>query len=186
MSNPTLARLPQRMHHHAFIVRDQEINRQFFEDLLGIPLTSTWIEEVFNRDLGEMLNLCHTLYNIADGSGLSFFQFTNPGAYERFRPPVLPNMRYDHLALKLDLESYEEIERRLKAANYAFNETHHGYCMSLYVNSPDEMTIEFVYDAPNVEEIFAERTEANPHRELSEWLAGNRTTNNRWKTQKLR
>ena len=60
-------------------------------------------------------------------------------------------MRYDHLAVKVDLETYEEIERRLKAADYPFNETHHGYCMSLYVTSPDEMTIEFAYDAPNTE-----------------------------------
>jgi len=87
MPNPPLARLPQRMHHHAFIVRDHEVNRRFFEDLLGIPLTSTWCEEVFNRDLGEMLNLCHTYYSFADGSALSFFQFANPGAYEKFRPP---------------------------------------------------------------------------------------------------
>ncbi|HSV36221.1 MAG TPA: VOC family protein [Ramlibacter sp.] len=186
MLNPPLPRLPERMHHHAFIVRDQEVNRRFFEDLLGIPLTSTWCEEVPNKDLGEMLNLCHTYYSFADGSAMSFFQFANPGAYEKFRPPVLPNLRYDHLAVKVDLETYEEVERRLKAANYPFNETHHGYCMSLYVSSPDEMTIEFAYDAPNTEEIFAERTQADPHKELAAWMAGNRTPNNHWKTQKLR
>lgn len=184
--NPPLERLPQRMHHHAFIVRDQEVNRQFIEDLLGIPLTSTWCEEVFNKTLNAPLNLCHTYYSFGDSSALSFFQFANPGAYETFRPPVLPNLRYDHLAVKVDLEMYEEIERRLKAADYPFNETHHGYCMSLYVTSPDEFTIEFAYDAPNSPEIFEERTQADPHRELREWLAGNRTPNNNWKQQKLR
>ena len=95
-------------------------------------------------------------------------------------------MRYDHLAVKVDLATYEEVERRLKAADYPFNETHHGYCLSLYVTSPDEMTIEFAYDAPNSPEIFVERTLADPHRELREWLEGNRTPNNNWKEQKLR
>ena len=185
-TTPPLERLPQRMHHHAFIVRDQEVNRQFIEDLLGIPLTSTWCEEVFNKTLNAPLNLCHTYYSFGDGSALSFFQFANPGAYETFRPPVLPNLRYDHLAVKVDLKTYEEIERRLQVADYPFNETHHGYCMSLYVTSPDDFTIEFAYDAPNTEEIFEERRRADPHRELQAWLAGNRTPNNRWKEQKLR
>jgi glyoxylase I family protein len=184
--NPPLAKLPERMHHHAFIVRDQEENRKFIEDLLGIPLTSTWCEEVFNRQLNAPLNLCHTYYSFADGSALSFFQFANPGAYEQFRPPVLPNLRYDHLAVKVDLETYEEVERRLKAADYPFNETHHGYCMSLYVTSPDDFTIEFAYDAANSPEIFEERAQADPHRELREWLAGNRTPNNHWHQQKIR
>lgn len=186
MPHPPLERLPQRMHHHAFIVRDQEVNRQFIEDLLGIPLTSTWCEEVFNKTLNTPLNLCHTYYSFADGSALSFFQFANPGAYEMFRPPVLPNLRYDHLAVKVDLPMYEEIERRLLAADYPFNETHHGYCMSLYVTSPDDFTMEFAYDAPNSPEIFEERTQADPRRELREWLAGNRVPNNHWREQKLR
>ena len=33
--------LPQRLHHHAYCVKDQEANRHFVEDILGIPLTAT-------------------------------------------------------------------------------------------------------------------------------------------------
>ena len=179
--NPPLSKLPERMHHHAFIVRDQEVNRKFFEDLLGIPLTSTWCEEVFNRDLNDKLVLCHTYYSFADGSAMSFFQFANPGAYERFKPPVLPNMRYDHLAIKVDAQTYAEIAARLKAADYPFNETHHGYCVSLYVKSPDDMALEFARDEPNMAQMFEERQKADPHRELSEWLEGSRASNNRWR-----
>jgi len=36
-----LCRPPERLHHHACVVRDQEKNRRFFEDILGIPLTAT-------------------------------------------------------------------------------------------------------------------------------------------------
>jgi hypothetical protein len=30
-----LACAPERLHHHAYVVKDQERNRQFFEDVLG-------------------------------------------------------------------------------------------------------------------------------------------------------
>lgn len=33
---------PQRLHHQAFCVKDQEVNRRFIEDVIGIPLTATW------------------------------------------------------------------------------------------------------------------------------------------------
>ena len=40
-----LPQLPLRLHHHAFVVRDQEANRRFFEDVLGLPLVATWCEK---------------------------------------------------------------------------------------------------------------------------------------------
>jgi hypothetical protein len=40
-----LAALPERLHHNAYVVRDQEANRRFFEDVLGIPLVATWCEK---------------------------------------------------------------------------------------------------------------------------------------------
>ncbi len=36
-----LAELPARLHHYAFVVRDQEANRHFFEDIIGLPLVAT-------------------------------------------------------------------------------------------------------------------------------------------------
>ena len=40
-----LKRAPERLHHYAFVVKDQEANRRFFEDVLGIPLVATWCEK---------------------------------------------------------------------------------------------------------------------------------------------
>ena len=34
----------RRLPHHAFPVADQEVTRQFMEDVLGIPLKATWCE----------------------------------------------------------------------------------------------------------------------------------------------
>ena len=48
-----LAELPLRLHHHAFAVKDQEVNRRFFEGALGLPLVATWCERIFSQDLGR-------------------------------------------------------------------------------------------------------------------------------------
>ena len=38
-------KLPSRLHHNAWVVKDLERTRQFYEDLLGLPLTATWCEK---------------------------------------------------------------------------------------------------------------------------------------------
>ena len=66
-----LAEPPQRLHHHAYVVRDQEVNRQFFEDLLGIPLVATWCESHHNGWLNRDVAMCHTFFSMADGGALA-------------------------------------------------------------------------------------------------------------------
>lgn len=55
--------------------------------------------------------------------------------------------------------------------------TDHGYCLSLYVMTPDELKLEFTLDPDNVAEIDALRR-ADAHSELKRWLAGDRSPNN--------
>jgi hypothetical protein len=68
-----LNELPQRLHHHAYVVRDQEKNRQFFEDLLGIPLVATWCEQHHNSWLNRDVAMCHTFFGMGDGGALGVF-----------------------------------------------------------------------------------------------------------------
>jgi len=77
-----LSRLPSRLHHNAFVVKDHEINRRFFEDLLGIPLVATWCEKNFSTDLQREVEFCHTFFGMGDGGALAFFQFADPEMYE--------------------------------------------------------------------------------------------------------
>ena len=44
-------KLPTRLHHTAYVTRDQEKNRQFYEEVIGLPLMATWCEsdELFGR-----------------------------------------------------------------------------------------------------------------------------------------
>ena len=47
-----LSHPPERLHHHAYVVRDQEANRAFVEDVLGIPLIANLVREPF-QPLGQ-------------------------------------------------------------------------------------------------------------------------------------
>ena len=173
-----LSRLPSRLHHHAFVVRDHERNRRFFEDLLGIPLVATWCEKSFCAELGKEIEFCHTFFAMEDGSALAFFQFADPAMYELTQAEKPAQIgRYDHIAFKAEPETYDELKRRLGQNGVTYRESNHGYCKSIYVTSPDGLVVEFTEDPPDVAAIDARRR-ADAHRELARWMAGDRRTNN--------
>ncbi|HET7670135.1 MAG TPA: VOC family protein [Burkholderiales bacterium] len=169
--------LPLRLHHYAWVTKDHEANRKFFEDVLGIPLVATWCEKAFAAEAGRELEYCHAFYGLADGGAIAFFQFADPADYEAFKAQHPKQARFGHIALKVDRDTFARMERRLKEARLTYRVTDHGYCRSLYVMTPDELKLEFTLDPDNVAEIDAKRR-ADAHAELRRWLAGDRTPNN--------
>ena len=170
--------LPLWLHHHAYVVKDQEANRRFVEDLLGIPLAATWCERTYRADLGREVDFCHTFFELADGSALAFFQFADPEMYELTQAKAPPKVgSHYHVALKMDEAAYDALKGRLEKAGETFRETDHGYCKSVYTRSPDGLIVEFTCDPPDVAEIAAMRR-ADAHSELRRWLAGDRRVNN--------
>jgi glyoxylase I family protein len=172
---PLLAALPERLHHNAYVVKDQEANRRFLEDVLGIPLVATWCETSWRAEIGREVAYCHTFFGLADGGALAFFQFADADAYEKLKPHR-PDVGH-HFAMKVEQKTYDDIVRRLKAANIQYRETDHGYCQSIYMASPDGLKVEFTVDPPNAEEIAAYKKK-DAHSELKRWLAGDRRPNN--------
>jgi len=172
-----LAELPQRLHHHAFVVKDQEINRHFFEDILGMPLVATWCERAFHPDFGREFDYCHTFFALADGGALAFFQFADPDAYDMNKAIFAEKGGSWHVAFKVSQTTFEELESRLRAADIQYRRTDHGYCVSMYVKTPDGLPLEFTVDAPDIDAIAAMRR-ADAHSELARWLAGDRHVNN--------
>jgi catechol 2,3-dioxygenase-like lactoylglutathione lyase family enzyme len=63
---------PRRLHHAAWITRDQEATRHFYEDLIGLPLEATWAER---GPTGR--EYCHTFFTLGDGGALAFFQYAD-------------------------------------------------------------------------------------------------------------
>ena len=165
-----------RLHHSATPVFDQEVNRHFIEDLIGLPLTATWCEESATT---PGMTFCHTFYELDDGSALAFFQMGQPHDEEFL---LGPTNRYNHVALHADARTQEAIHERLLAEDYPHVIQDHGYVRSLYVTSPDQLEVEVAVDPPNVGEIRAKRL-ADARTELSRWLSGDHATNNDWRPQ---
>lgn len=163
-----------RLHHHAFVVRDQAATRHFYEDVVGLPLAATWCE-VEDLGAGEMA-YCHTFYELGDGSSLAFFQFADPRHVATFAPAQPPSV-FDHVALAATPEQQHEIETRARDAGVAHQRIDHGYCVSLYVRDPDGLMIELTVDDPTAV-AHAGRHREVAHRELERWLAGDHTSNN--------
>lgn len=172
--------IAQRLHHTAYVTKDQEATRAFYEDILGFPLLAAWSEadELF----GALRVYCHTFFGLADGSALAFFQFADKEDQALFDPDLIPSP-FRHIAMKVSDEGQADIERRLKAANWKPEGTYvleHGYCRSLYTEDPNGMLLEFTVDAPNAGSIAAER-QADAHDVLKRWLAGDHTSNNTYR-----
>ena len=163
-----------RLHHHAFVVRDQEVTRRFYEEVVGLPLVATWCEE---EDFGGgPTSYCHTFYALADGSALAFFQFADAADYERHRRAG-PTSPFHHVALAASAATQEAVQMRAERANLAASLIDHGYCRSLYLMDPDGLLLELtVDDAAALADASTHRERA--HAELARWRAGDHRPNN--------
>ena len=169
--------LPSRLHHTAYVSKDLEATRHFYEDLIGLPLVATWSER--DELFGAERIYCHTFFGLADGSALAFFQFANQADQELFDPALLPSP-FRHIALTVTAEVQAAIDGRLKAAEWKPEGTYvleHGYCRSLYTEDPNGMLLEFTVDADDAADTDGSR-QARAHEVLAGWLAGDHTSNN--------
>ena len=96
-----MTKLPMRLHHTAYVTKDQEKTRKFYEEVIGLPLTATWCET--DMLFGKERTYVHTFYGIGDGGALAFFQFANPKDQARVRPEM-PLSPFHHIALHVDAE----------------------------------------------------------------------------------
>src|SRR5690606_13732523 len=105
------ARLPERLHHNAYVVKDLEKTRWFYEDVLGLPLVATWCEKA--ELFGKERTYCHCFFGLKDESALAFFQFASPDDQQEFGPD-LPVSGFRHIALKVDDDLRKQLQQRLK------------------------------------------------------------------------
>ena len=116
----TTAKLPIRLHHTAYVTKDQEKTRQFYENVIGLPLVATWCES--DELFGKLRTYVHTFYGIGDGGALAFFQFADPADQAEFGPKM-PHSPFQHIALKVDQATQAGIEERIRKANIKHPET---------------------------------------------------------------
>jgi catechol 2,3-dioxygenase-like lactoylglutathione lyase family enzyme len=169
--------VPSRLHHTAYVVKNLEATRHFYEDVLGFPLVATWCEQ--EELFGKERTYCHCFFGLQDGGALAFFQFAEPSDQAEFGPELAASP-FRHIALNVNAEQQAELERRIEAAGMQPPQTYildHGYCRSVYAVDPDGMIVEFTCDAAHADQINAIRLK-DAHSELKRWLAGDHTPNN--------
>ena len=165
------------LHHNAFVTDDMETVRNFYEDVIGMPLVATWCEktELFGKERVYM----HCFFEVGNGECLAFFQFASAEDQAEFGPELAASP-FRHIAMKVDDATQEGIHGRLLAAGYENKGMYvleHGYCRSLYVTDPAGLLIEFTVDHPDVAKINADQ-KAKAHAELKRWLGGDHSPNN--------
>jgi catechol 2,3-dioxygenase-like lactoylglutathione lyase family enzyme len=172
--------LPSRLHHTAYVTKDLEATRAFYEDVVGLPLIATYCET--DMLFGAERVYCHCFFGLADGSALAFFQFADPDDQALFGPAI-PESPFHHIALNVDLATQQGLEARIAAHGLVEPQTYvldHGYCRSVYIQDPNGMILEFTYDAPEAKSGEGDRR-ANAHADLQRWLAGDRSNNNHYR-----
>ena len=166
--------VPARLHHNAWVVKDQRATNRFYEDLIGLPLVACSTEAAVLSGAAHVY--CHTVYGLGDGSGLAFFQFDREGDYELYGL-MFRATPFVHIALKVDADTQQGIKQRLDKAGWDHYVVDHGHCESLYATDPDGLILEFTFDHPDAAEVQAERRRTAAA-ELDRWLAGDHCPGN--------
>jgi catechol-2,3-dioxygenase len=122
------------------------------------------------------VDFCHTFFEVKDGGALAFFQYADDEAWKNRAAPA-QELGAQHVAFKVTQGTFDELMQRATAAGVPVRKTDHGYCVSMYLKSPDGLRLEFTVDAPGAERIAAMRRQ-DAHSELARWLAGDRRVNN--------
>ncbi|MEM7413459.1 MAG: VOC family protein [Myxococcota bacterium] len=161
---------PSRMHHHAYVSRDLEATRAFYEEILGLPLAATWCESEFGN------NYCHVFFELEDGSSLAFFQFEKTEVTEE-HASLASTSPFDHVALLATDGLQADVAERARLAGLETVLVDHGYCRSLYLRDPDGLIVELTVDHPDAVSAAAS-IRSRARASLDRWLAGDTTDNN--------
>ena len=81
---PPHASSPAGLHHTAYTTKDMEKTRVFYEEVIGLPLVTTWSES--DELFGQVRTYCHCFFGLADGGALAFFQFADKSDEQTFSP----------------------------------------------------------------------------------------------------
>jgi catechol 2,3-dioxygenase-like lactoylglutathione lyase family enzyme len=150
------------LHHNAWRCRDSEETRKFYEDFLGLPLTSALA--IKTTKTGDRANVLHTFYQMDDGSFLAFFEAPDK--------PFEFKQQHDfdlHIALEVEPQALERMMAKGKAQGIETRGvSDHGFIHSIYLRDPNGYVIELT--AKTAEE-HEELDPSRARKVLEDWQA---------------
>ncbi|WP_298213403.1 VOC family protein [Acidovorax sp.] len=172
LKTPDLATLPppaavQQLHHYAYKARDAEETRQFYEDILGLPLYHI-IQSDYVPSTGEYCPYTHFFFRLQDGSFIAFFDL---GDDVKAEPSPNTPLWVNHVAFRVNtVEELENTKQRLEAHGVeVLGVTDHHIFKSIYFFDPNGIRLELSAQLANDEQMEKDSTVA--HARLNEWTA---------------
>ena len=171
--NPTdLASLPapaaiQQLHHYAYKARDAEETRQFYEDILGLPLYHI-IQSDYVPSTGEYCPYTHFFFRLQDGSFIAFFDL---GDDVKAEPSPNTPLWVNHIAFRVNtVQELENTKQRLEAHGVkVLGVTDHHIFKSIYFFDPNGIRLELTAQLADAQAMQKDSTVA--HARLNEWTA---------------
>ena len=165
---------------HRLCHADQEKTRQFYEDVIGLPLLATWCEsdDLFGKERTYCTPSSASATAGRSRSSSLPIRRTRRNSGRRCRPHrfITSRSRWTRRPRRPS-RSASPRPASSRPDTYVLE---HGYCRSVYVTDPNGLILEFTLDHPKAEEIARDRR-ADAHQSLKRWLAGDHTSNNTYR-----
>lgn len=159
------------IHHAAYRCRDAEQTRWFYEDVLGLPLAMTLVEEVV-PGLGDKVPFMHLFFELGNGEYIAFFDQPGTATPEHFR---MAHSFDRHIAFEVqDEATLRAWMKRINGMGVScFGPLDHGFVRSIYMYDPNGTQVEFtIRTASHEKEMTQGREQARDI--LAKWSARTR------------
>ena len=157
---------PNNIHHQAFLCRDAEQTRWFYEDIMGFKLVAA-LDFESSPGSGEPLEYMHLFFEMGNGDHMAFFDIPDDVDEEKFGY----TSGFDqHIAFEVD--TLEELESWKKHLNdklgWASDPIDHDFVHSIYFYDPNGLALEITCRDENNEKIMKE-DQRKAHNNLKLW-----------------
>lgn len=125
------------VNHLAIVTNDIKRQIEFFTQVVGAELEALYWMHGASRTF-------HGFIKLSDSCSIAFVQGPSSGIVEGERPGLAPG-QMQHVALNIDTEDeLLAIRDRIRAAGYSIaGPIDHGFCKSIYMAAPDNISLEF-------------------------------------------
>ena len=157
---------PNNIHHQAFLCRDAEQTRWFYEDIMGFKLVAA-LDFESSPGSGEPLEYMHLFFEMGNGDHIAFFDIPDDVDEEKFGY----TSGFDqHIAFEVN--TLEELESWKKHLNdklgWASDPIDHDFVHSIYFYDPNGLALEITCRDENYEKIMKE-DQRKAHNNLKLW-----------------
>jgi glyoxylase I family protein len=169
--NPSVP-LIERLHHYGYRCANAEVTRNFYEDILGLPLARV-VSHDHIPSTGEYAPYCHIFFELGDGSYIAFFDiFDGKGSV---LADDVPDWLH-HIALMVSSEKdLLDMKARLESRGIeVLGPITHSVMSSIYFWDPNGHRLELVWehDAPDILQRDAEEAHQKLESVLNKYVPG--------------